>query len=109
MGGRIWAESAVGQGSTFRFEVRLKVAADEGRHLAAREVSVPHAADRVRGLKILLAEDNVVNQKLAVLLLEKHDHRVTVVDDGRKVIEAFRARGVRPDPDGRADAGARRL
>jgi CheY-like chemotaxis protein len=89
MRGRIWAESVVGQGSTFRFEVRLKVAADESRLLAAREVGIQRAADNVRGLKILLAEDNLVNQKLAVLLLEKHQHRVTVVDDGRKVIDAF--------------------
>jgi len=89
MRGRIWAESVIGQGSTFRFEVRLKVPADEGRHLATPEVVVASAAERVRGLRILLAEDNVVNQKLAVLLLEKHDHRVTVVDDGRKVIDAF--------------------
>ena len=63
---------------------------DEGRLLAPREHVVPRAADRVRGLKILLAEDNVVNQKLAVLLLAKLDHRVTVVDDGRKAIDAFR-------------------
>jgi CheY-like chemotaxis protein len=44
---------------------------------------------RARGLKILLAEDNLVNQKLAILLLERHDHRVTVVDDGQKVLDAF--------------------
>jgi two-component system, sensor histidine kinase and response regulator len=89
MQGRIWAESVVSQGSTFRFEVRLKVAADANRHLTAREVGIQRAAESVRGLKILLAEDNVLNQKLAVLLLEKHQHRVTVVDDGRKVIDAF--------------------
>lgn len=42
-----------------------------------------------QGLKILLAEDNAVNQKLAVLLLEKRQHRVTVADDGRKAVELF--------------------
>jgi signal transduction histidine kinase/FixJ family two-component response regulator/HPt (histidine-containing phosphotransfer) domain-containing protein len=91
MGGRIWAESSVGQGSTFRFEVRLKAGVEDGQQRVSRPASTAGAAPQrhVRGLKILLAEDNAVNQKLAVLLLEKHDHRVTVVDDGRKVIEAF--------------------
>jgi CheY-like chemotaxis protein/HPt (histidine-containing phosphotransfer) domain-containing protein len=93
MRGKIWAESVLGQGSTFRFDVRLKVA-DEAEQVAsldaaASRVKPAAARTRARGLKILLAEDNLVNQKLAILLLEKHDHRVTVVDDGQKVLDAF--------------------
>ena len=40
-----------------------------------------------RRLHILLAEDNAVNQKLAVRLLEKQGHRVTVATDGRQAVE----------------------
>jgi len=40
-------------------------------------------------LRILLAEDNVVNQKLAAKLLEKMGHSVTVVEDGKKALEAI--------------------
>ena len=38
-------------------------------------------------LKILLAEDNVINQRLAVGVLEKHGHHVTTVKDGREALE----------------------
>jgi len=43
-------------------------------------------------LNILLAEDNAVNQKLAVRLLEKQGHTVTVAGDGRAVLQALETR-----------------
>ena len=46
-----------------------------------------------RRLRILLAEDNVVNQKLATKLLEKMGHSVSVAEDGKKALEAM-AQGV---------------
>jgi two-component system sensor histidine kinase/response regulator len=42
-----------------------------------------------RSLKVLLAEDNVVNQKLAVLLLQRRGHSVTVVCDGKQALAAL--------------------
>jgi CheY-like chemotaxis protein len=44
-----------------------------------------------RSLKILLAEDNVVNLKLAVRMLEKRGHRVTVAGTGREAVDALQA------------------
>ena len=45
---------------------------------------------RIR-LNILLAEDNIVNQKLAVKILEKRGHRVVIAPNGRKAVDAFKA------------------
>ena len=36
-----------------------------------------------------MAEDNCVNQRLAVYLLEKHGHRITVVENGREALDAL--------------------
>jgi signal transduction histidine kinase/CheY-like chemotaxis protein len=46
-------------------------------------------APKVRPLRILVAEDNQVNQTLARRLLERHGHTVTIVADGSEAIEAF--------------------
>jgi CheY-like chemotaxis protein/HPt (histidine-containing phosphotransfer) domain-containing protein len=46
--------------------------------------------ERRQSLRVLLAEDSPINQKLAVRLLARRGHDVTVVDDGRKAVDAFR-------------------
>jgi PAS domain S-box-containing protein len=45
--------------------------------------------ERRQQLRVLLAEDSPINQKLAVRLLARRGHDVTVVDDGRKAVDAF--------------------
>ena len=61
------------------------------------------------GLRVLLAEDHPVNQKVAVRMLERLGHSVVVAPDGREAIAALEAGGFDVRPHGRADAGDGRL
>ncbi|HEV2500471.1 MAG TPA: PAS domain-containing protein [Terriglobia bacterium] len=52
----------------------------------SKDVRPPYIAPPLMGLRILLAEDNKVNQTLATRLLAKHGHNVTVANNGREAL-----------------------
>lgn len=83
MGGDINVTSIVGQGSTFHFTVRLGI----GKHVGpvtgpkGQWVFIEETGPEKR-LRLLVVEDNAVNRILAVRLLEKKGHCVSVADNG---------------------------
>jgi len=58
----------------------------------------PAAATNDVVFDILLAEDNLVNQKLAVKILEKYGHTVEIAENGSLAVDAFKARVQRNRP-----------
>jgi signal transduction histidine kinase/ActR/RegA family two-component response regulator len=87
MNGEIGVTSEPGRGSVFSVSVCLNEAVVGS---AAAPKSVFNAEARSAApLNILVAEDNLVNQTLAVKLLSKRGHRVAVAANGRLAVEQF--------------------
>jgi signal transduction histidine kinase/ActR/RegA family two-component response regulator len=93
MGGQIQIESQPNKGSTFSFTAQFKVGKEpieDKVHTPFLEKEEPDIPSD-RKLHILLAEDNIVNQKLVVRLLEKHQHTVTIADTGLKTLQILKS------------------
>jgi len=94
MGGHISVRSVLGQGSQFDFDVLVDaVAVTHGANPAQplQNVSAapdhPNAQAASQALNILLVEDNKINQKLALVLLKRAGHQVTLADNGQIALD----------------------
>jgi two-component system sensor histidine kinase RpfC len=107
MNGAIGVESTVGVGSLFWIELPLERTAAQGLDLTEELSTASHSTNaayvlaasqpatvhKLRGVRILVAEDNPTNQRVAQLILESRGHHVTIVENGEKALDALERGG----------------
>ena len=86
MGGTITFESAEGIGTTFVIRVPFKIDLDADK----REEQTDASEKSIKGLHILLAEDNELNMEIAEFVLQNEGADVTKAWDGQEAVELFR-------------------
>ncbi len=98
MGGEIGVKSAPGKGATFWFTAQFecretgpagKEKAENQAPALEEKTSNPPADDEATKRRILLVEDNIVNQKVAAGILKQNGYKVSIASDGKKAIQAL--------------------
>ena len=105
MGGEVGVESAVDVGSTFWFTARLGIAsttdsaASSHANKAALDIKSLRSSGVLRGVRVLLAEDNLINQQVATELLHEVGVVVEVADNGQIALQKCQAQSGEPSFD----------
>jgi len=88
MGGGIDVESEEGKGAAFSFTIPCRIVG--GHDLQKVEAVKPVKWVALRPLKILLAEDNFINQKVIVEIFRNLGHEITVAENGKVAVDYIR-------------------
>lgn len=95
MGGRIWAKSDLGVGSTFSFAVKVKLPCMQSVQHKVKDLipvikpPIEGHFQQARPLSILLAEDNAVNQMVLLQMLRKIGYQADLASNGFDVLAAL--------------------
>ena len=87
LGGKIKLESKVGKGSSFTFDLSFKIGVDAANH---EKISTDFDETILDGKKVLLIEDNKINQMITKKMVENKGMICEVIDNGEDAIEAVK-------------------
>ncbi len=88
MGGSISISSREGEGSTFFFSLSLAEAENDTAHIPP-PTSQKEVMAAIPALRVLVVDDNGINQKVLTSLLNKHHHAVTCAANGQDALKAL--------------------
>ncbi|GAB3256720.1 hypothetical protein GCM10027347_18700 [Larkinella harenae] len=91
-GGWVNVESNLGEGSTFTLEIPYKLAPHQADHEI--ELEVDKSTAEAREVSILVVEDNVMNQKLALQVLSRLGYTAQVAENGQKALDLLQKESV---------------
>ena len=83
MHGRIAVKSEIGKGSTFSFFIQF----EEGKNKDTKQSDTSSSNTTIPGARILLVEDNLINQQIALSWLEKMEMNVEIANNGKEALE----------------------